>query len=117
MKSTFETHCKIKIPLSIAFLYSLYFSSSAFAEVHLVKMKSIGYEPKSISIKVGDSVQWRNIAYTEHSATADDIAILDTGLVAPKNVSKQVMFSKEGIYKYHCSIHGKTMSGEVNVTK
>lgn len=117
MNSTTRTLSKLKNPISTAFLFSYLFSASAFAEAHLVKMKSIGYEPKKISIKVGDSVQWQNIAYTEHSATADDTSILDTGLVQPKNKSKTVLFSKEGSYKYHCLLHGKTMNGEVNVTK
>ncbi|MBC7457839.1 MAG: cupredoxin domain-containing protein [Bdellovibrionaceae bacterium] len=99
------------------FLFACLFSSFAFASSHLVKMNSISYEPRKLEIKIGDSVQWQNGAYTEHSATAEDAATLDTGLIAPQKKSKVILFSKVGNYKYHCSLHGKTMNGEVNVTK
>jgi plastocyanin len=87
-------------------------ASLAQAKEVEVQMKSISYAPKLTEVSVGDSVVWKNISYTEHSATGDNF---DTGLVKPKNQSKRVVFSTAGTYPYHCKIHGKTMSGTIQV--
>ena len=39
----------------------------------------------------------------------------DTGEIKPNESSSAVKFDKEGEFKYHCKIHGKTMSGMVIV--
>ncbi len=89
----------------------------ALAALHTVKMKSISYEPRKLEITVGDTVEWQNVAYTEHSATSDEKGTFDTGLVAPQKKSKPVVFSKPGTFFYSCAIHGKTMRAEIVVTK
>lgn len=82
---------------------------------HQITMKSISYDPKVIHIKSGDSVEWVNKSYTEHSATADDGKSFDTGYVEPQKLSQKIVFAQAGTYMYHCSMHGKSMSGEVIV--
>ncbi len=89
--------------------------SSAWAASHNVEMKSISFEPRKIEAKVGDNVIWQNAAYTQHSATSDEAGVFDTGLIEPKHKSKAVTLSKAGTFFYHCSIHGKTMHGEIVV--
>jgi len=39
----------------------------------------------------------------------------DTGEIKPNESSTPVKFAKEGEFNYHCTIHGKTMSGTVVV--
>ncbi len=95
----------------LVFLIPLLASSAT----HLVKIKSLSFEPKKIEVKVGDTVQWQNIAYTDHSATSEQRDSFDTGLIAPQKKSKSIEFSKSGDFKYHCSVHGKTMTGEIKV--
>jgi plastocyanin len=100
------------------FLFPLYaiilFSSASFGVE--VKMKSLGYDPKQVEIKVGESVVWKNTAYTEHSATSGATpAVFDTGMISPGKESKPIKFKKIGQYQYHCSLHGMTMSGIVVV--
>jgi plastocyanin len=81
-----------------------------------VKMKSLSYDPKQIEIQRGETVVWKNTAHTDHSATSDDKpAVFDTGMVAPTKESKPVRFDKAGVFKYHCSMHGTSMSGTVVV--
>jgi plastocyanin len=93
----------------------------AFAAVvnHQVIMKSISFDPKSLEIKRGDTIEWLNRSYTEHSATSEangpSSDSFDTGLVKPQKISKKIGFPNAGTYQYHCSIHGKTMSGQVVV--
>jgi len=86
------------------------------AEPITVKMKSLSYDPRELEIHVGDSVMWTNEARTTHTATSDDEGkTFDTGEIEPGKSSKPVKFEKEGEVKYHCKIHGKTMSGTVVV--
>jgi plastocyanin len=39
----------------------------------------------------------------------------DTGEIKPNESSSPVKFDKEDECKYHCKIHGKTMSGTIVV--
>ena len=81
-----------------------------------VEMKSISYDPKSVEVPVGGSIVWTNKAFTNHTATSeDDGKTFDTGEIKPNESSSSVTFDKEGEFNYHCTIHGKTMSGTVVV--
>jgi plastocyanin len=81
-----------------------------------VTMKSLSYDPKKLEIRVGDSVVWNNKAFAAHTVTSDDDGkTFDTGNVEPGELSKAVKFEKEGVYRYHCVVHGKTMSGTIVV--
>ena len=88
---------------------------SADLQSHVITMKSISFDPKAIVIKKGESVEWVNKSYTEHSATADDGSSFDTALIAPQKKSKAVQLNKTGTYPYHCSVHGKTMHAQIVV--
>lgn len=81
-----------------------------------VEMKSISYAPKRIEITAGQSVVWRNVSLTEHSATAEGTSpAFSTGMIAPGKSAKPVVFPTPGQFVYHCSMHGQTMSGVVVV--
>jgi len=86
-----------------------------FVQAAEVKMKSLSYDPKTIEINQGESVTWKNTAYTDHSATSNEAnPLFDTGLIAPGK-ERSVTFKTSGEFSYHCSIHGKTMGGLVIV--
>jgi len=89
--------------------------ASASAKNYEVQMKSISYAPKNLQIQPGDTVEWVNASYTDHSASESD-KTFDTGLVAPGKSSKKIRFDQPGTFRYHCSIHGLSMSGEIDVT-
>ena len=81
-----------------------------------ITMKSLCYDPKKLEIHVGDSVVWTNGSLTTHSAISDDDGkTFDSGEVEPGKTSKPVKFDKEGEFKYHCKVHGKSMSGTIVV--
>jgi plastocyanin len=101
-------------PYLFASLALLSLSAHA-AGPHVVTMKSISFDPKSITIPAGDSVVWENKSYTEHSATEQKEGGFDTGLVKPKQKSKAITFKEPGEFHYLCSIHGKTMSAMIRV--
>jgi plastocyanin len=88
----------------------------AAAKTITVTMKSLSYDPKKLEIGVGDSVVWSNKAFAAHTATSDDDGkTFDTGNVEPGESSKALKFEKAGEFKYHCLVHGKTMSGIIVV--
>ena len=81
-----------------------------------VTTKSLSFDPKKLEIHVGDSVVWTNESRTKHTATSDDDGkTFDTEEIEPGKSSKPVKFEKEGEFKYHCKVHGKTMSGTIVV--
>ena len=81
-----------------------------------VTMKSLSFSPKSIEVQVGDSVVWKSEARTTHTAISDDDGkTFDTGEIEPGESSKPVKFENPGEFKYHCKVHGKTMSGTIVV--
>src|SRR5262245_35465400 len=82
-----------------------------------VKVNSLSFDPKKLEIHTGDSVVWSNESRTTHTATSDDDGkTFDTDEIEPGKSSKPVKFEKVGEFKYHCKVHGKTMSGSVVVT-
>jgi plastocyanin len=117
MKITLASSKQLQFFFTTALLFL--FTESVFAMDHIVLMKSISYEPKNIEIKAGDSVQWENKSYTDHSATSykneKPNDKFDTGLVHPKAISKKVEFKRPGTFSYHCQVHGKTMTGNIKV--
>jgi plastocyanin len=114
-----------QLAVSLAFIFAVSVAWSAEendgtkqsdAKPTSVEMKSISYDPKSVEIPVGGSIVWTNKAFTNHTATSeDDSKTFDTGEIKPNESSSAVKFDKEGEFKYHCTIHGKTMSGTVVV--
>lgn len=61
------------------------------------------YKPKTITVKAGQSVTWKNTDSSNHTATADK-GSFDTGNLQ-KGDSKSISFSKPGTFKYHCNYH------------
>ena len=114
-----------QLAVSLAFIFAVSVASSAEesdgtkqsdAKPTSVEMKSISYDPKSVEVPVGGSIVWTNKAFTNHTATSeDDGKTFDTGEIKPNESSSSVKFDKEGEFKYHCKIHGTTMSGVVIV--
>ena len=112
-------------PIFVAFTLACWFASTAAKKSDdkkaepkpvTVTIKSLSYDPKKLEIHVGDSVVWTNESKTAHTATSDDDGkTFDTGEVEPGKSSKPVKFEKDGEFKYHCKVHGKTMSGTIVV--
>ena len=57
--------------LILAFVAGLSGAASS-GDTHRVLMKSVDYEPKTITARVGDTVEWVNEDIVAHTATAND---------------------------------------------
>jgi plastocyanin len=117
--------CEYLFPAFVAFTLAGSFASPAArrpddtkagAGPATVTIKSLKFDPKTLEVRAGDSVVWTNHSRTTHTATSDDDGkTFDTTDIEPGKSSKAVKFEKEGEFKYHCKVHGKTMSGTVVV--
>jgi plastocyanin len=83
------------------------------AEGASVEIKNFAFEPKTVTIKVGQTVTWTNQDSVTHTVTGDG-GIDSDGLSKGKSYSKT--FDTEGAFDYHCSIHPQ-MKGQVIVEK
>jgi len=80
-----------------------------------VTIEDMSYSPDPVEIKKGDTVVWTNQDDSPHTATANDRSF-DTGRVPAGKSSKPIAFNKAGKVPYHCTVHGPSMSGTVQVS-
>lgn len=78
----------------------------------MVEIKDFAFAPKTVTVKVGDTVTWENKDSVAHTATADDKSF-DTGMLA-QGKKGSVTFDKAGTYTYHCTPH-PNMKGTIIV--
>ena len=108
-------------------------SAAATAPGIVVRMLDmpLAFEPTIIKIKVGDSVEWKNVGNEVHHATSDpSLAIkpaevtnppgaepFDSGFLRPGETFTHI-FTVPGEYKYTCVVHeAKGMVGTIVVIK
>ena len=106
-------------------------NATASAPPVVVKMVDMpaSYQPAILSIKVGDTVEWKNVGNSIHHASSDPSSAInpgdvsnppgakpfDSGFLQPGQ-SFTYTFTVQGKYKYVCAPHETSgMSGEVVV--
>ncbi|ELS31151.1 MULTISPECIES: plastocyanin [Pseudanabaena] len=115
-----------KLGLAIASLLfvvgSLFMTASpAAADVVTVKMGSdsgqLVFDPKVVTIKVGDTVKWVNNKAFPHNIVFDGHAELSHKKLAQKPKAElESTFNEAGEFSYYCSPHrGAGMQGKVIV--
>jgi plastocyanin len=77
-----------------------------------VEIKDFAFGPATLTVKVGDTVTWKNSDVTGHSATADDDTF-DTGVLS-QGETGSFTFTKAGTFAYHCTPH-PNMKGTIVV--
>lgn len=104
----------VMLRLILLWLISLFFASSvtATAATVTVDIQNFVFNPNTITLNVGDSVNWINRDGAVHSATQDAnlwSSDLNTG------ESFNFMFNNPGTYTYFCRFH-PFMRGTINVS-
>ncbi len=88
----------------------------AHAETHLVTQKSKTFSTKTMRIKVGDSVDFRNDDTVYHNIfSLSDPTSFDLGSYGPGE-KKNVVFDKPGTIEVECAVH-KDMKMTIEVAK
>lgn len=87
-------------------------SAETKPKTHTVAIRGFQYAPPTLTVRVGDTVVWKNADVVPHTATAKGKG-LDTGAIAA-NGSGQYVAKKKGTYAYDCTFH-PTMRGTLVV--
>jgi plastocyanin len=71
------------------------------------------FQPKTIAVPVGATIQWTNHGQDRHTVTSDDGQW--SSLRLNKNGIQTYTFTRPGIYHYHCALHPQKMRGTISV--
>jgi plastocyanin len=88
-------------------------SSSSSGGGVAIKMQNIAFDPKAVTVKVGQKITWTNDDSTDHNVTADsgaDFKSDDFGNGGTFSFTPE----KAGTVKYECTIH-PGMTGTLTV--
>ncbi len=85
---------------------------AAGAEARRVTIKNKDYHPATLTVKVGQTVEWHNEDDRDHTVTADDNAFKSGNISAGQSFTHR--FTKAGEYPYNCAYHPR-MKGKVIV--
>jgi plastocyanin len=77
-----------------------------------VAIRDFAFSPRTVEIRVGDTVTWTNRDSVAHTATAQN-GSFDTGLLS-EGESGSIRFTAAGTYRYLCTPHPQ-MTGTVVV--
>src|SRR5215210_9246077 len=87
------------------------------AETKNVTIKDFAFDPKTISVNIGDTITWTNDGPSPHTVSADD-GSFDSGNL-DKGATFSQTFDKAGTFAYFCKYHGSkggvSMAGSVAV--
>lgn len=84
-------------------------AQSQDGQTHHVHIEDFDMQPSSLTIEVGDTVEWHNHDSAAHTATDDD-GDWDTGSLANGD-TEQITFEQAREDTYHCEFHPSTMTG------
>ena len=65
---------------------------------------SFGFNPVTMTIRVGTTVIWKNMSSVPHTITSDDGQTFDSGNILPGSTYR-FTFTTSGSFPYHCNIH------------
>lgn len=96
--------------LTILFGIFLAIGCTGKGERFYVRIQDSAYDPDSITISPGDTVEWTNLDPTNHTVVGTDFS---SGNITNQD-SYEHTFNKTGTYNYYCSIE-PSMKGVVIV--
>jgi len=73
----------------------------------------MSFAPAAATVRVGQSVAWRNADGIAHTATQNN-GTFDTGNIAGGATSRSIVMSTAGVLAYRCGIH-PSMTGSITV--
>ena len=96
--------------LMVLFSIFLAIGCTSKNERFYVRIQDSTYDPDSITISPGNTVEWTNLDSTNHAVVGTDFS---SGNITNQD-SYEHTFNKKGTYNYHCSIE-PSMKGIVIV--
>lgn len=72
------------------------------------------FDPATMTVAVGSAVTWINDTGVTHNVTFDTPGS-PADIPSFKSGAQNATFPTKGTFAYHCTIHGKSMSGTITV--
>lgn len=80
-------------------------SLEVYAASHTVSQKNKNFTTKSLQIKVGDTVEFKNEDTVYHNIfSLSDVTSFDLGSYGPSE-TKKIVFDKPGTVEVECAVH------------
>jgi plastocyanin len=86
-------------------------SSAAAAKTIRVAIGDLVFLPAATTAEVGDTIEWTNADFIDHTATAEDSS---WDVTIPKAATRSVVLDRVGRLEYFCRFH-PTMRGSIDV--
>jgi plastocyanin len=100
------------VQVLMAVLVQAFAAASAHAgEVVKVDISDLVFSPTKITVRAGDSIEWVNADFVDHTATANGG---DLDLLIPAGNSARVQLNRAGTVDYYCRFH-PAMMGTIHV--
>lgn len=80
-------------------------------EVVKVNIADLAYAPAELTARVGDTVEWMNGDFVDHTATA---AGADWDVAVPAGTTARLVLKRAGSFDYICRFH-PNMTGKIHV--
>jgi plastocyanin len=96
----------------------IFISFSASATIHVVNVSNFQFSPASLSVAVGDTIEWVWISGS-HTTTSTNIpagAQTWNSTISPNVTSFRYEVTAPGTYNYRCTPHSATMTGTFTAT-
>jgi len=88
--------------------------SDARADVIKINIEKMVYLPPTVTVKVGDTIEWSNGDFLAHTAT-DRAKTFDLNL--PPGKTARLVIGKAGTISYYCRYHPNMKGSIVAVAK
>lgn len=79
-------------------------ATASAGKVNRVKIEDFAFKPKTLRIKRGAAVTFKNLDGTRHTATRRGKGKFDTGTLR-RGQSKTIRFKRRGTFRFLCTFH------------
>jgi plastocyanin len=81
------------------------------AETIRISVNKLTFSPAAVSARVGDTIEWVNVDFIVHTATARD---RQWDISIPAKSTGRVTLTRAGVIDYYCRYH-PNMTGRISV--
>lgn len=99
--------------LSFVLVARAHVASAKAGETIVVKITDLAFVPAEVSARVGDTIEWVNADFIDHTATASNGA---WDLALPAGSRGRLVVKQAGVLSYFCRVH-PNMTGTLNVNE